>query len=144
MTKKYTTILIALTLIISFSVSISTAENNPGEIYEDTQSVIYRNVTVYAPAVATTDDGYVGVISTITVTIQNNGSGRVFVDTHPLTQVDMQGSARLAVKVASTLVRNDQTCEVNPDNYDYLFVVRTSPPIIGGPSAGGVMTVATV
>ena len=85
-----------------------------------------------------------GVISTITVTIQNNGSGRVFVDTMPLTQVDMQGSARLAVKVASALVENDINCDVNPSEYDYFFVVRTSSPVIGGPSAGAVMTVATI
>jgi len=56
----------------------------------------------------------------------------------------MQGSARLAVKVASTLVRNDEDSDINPDNYDYYFVVRTDSPIIGGPSAGGVMTVAAV
>ncbi len=144
MNKKYVSVLIALILFCSLSTVNISGETSPGKIYEGNQSVIYRNVTVYAPAVATTDDGYVGVISTITVTIQNNGSGRVFVDTHPLTQVDMQGSARLAVKVASTLVRNDKTCDLNPDKFDYFFVVRTSSPIIGGPSAGGVMTVATV
>lgn len=32
----------------------------------------YHNVSVYAPAVAQIEDGYEGVISTITVTIQNN------------------------------------------------------------------------
>ncbi|GAG79599.1 unnamed protein product, partial [marine sediment metagenome] len=90
-----------------------------------------------------TDTGYVGVISTITVTIQN-GTGRVFVDTLPLTQIDMQGSARLAVKVASNLVENDDNCTENPSNYDYFFVVRTSAPIIGGPSAGAIMTVAAI
>jgi uncharacterized protein len=119
-------------------VSLATS---PGEIYEGDISLDYRNVTVYAPAVAQTEEGYVGVISTITVTIQNNGSGRVFVDTLPLTQIDMQGSARLAVKVAGALVTRDN---MSTDNYDFFFVVRTSAPIIGGPSAGGVMTVATV
>jgi uncharacterized protein len=56
----------------------------------------------------------------------------------------MQGSARLAVKVASALVKNDRNCTVNPSNYDYFFVVRTSAPVIGGPSAGAVMTLATI
>ncbi len=122
----------------------SFATTNPGEIYEGDESIIYRNVTVYAPAVASTEDGYVGVISTITVTIQSNGSGRVFVDTLPLTEVDMQGSARLAVKVASALVKNDENSDVDPSEFDYFFVVRTSSPVIGGPSAGGIMTVATI
>ena len=144
MNRKYIAILLSTVMFLSLFTINSIAESNPGEIYQDTQSVVYKNVTVYAPAVATTEDGYVGVISTITVTIQNNGSGRVFVDTQPLTQVDMQGSARLAVKVASKLVSNDEECNINPDNYDYFFVVRTSSPIIGGPSAGGIMTVATI
>ncbi|MFO7677035.1 MAG: S16 family serine protease [Thermoplasmatota archaeon] len=117
---------------------------NPGEIYQENIVLNYRNVTVYAPAVAQGSDAYFGVISTITITIQSNGSGRVFVDTLPLTQIDMQGSARLAVKVASALVKNDQHCRVDPNDYDYFFVVRTASPIIGGPSAGGIMTAAVV
>ncbi len=56
----------------------------------------------------------------------------------------MQGSARLAVKVASTIVENDKNINVDSSTYDYFFVVRTSSPIIGGPSAGAIMTVATI
>jgi len=136
--------LIAIFSIISPSIINISSANQPGEIYEDTINISYRNVTVYAPAVAETNDGYVGVISTITLTIQSNGSGRVFVDTLPLTQIDMQGSARLSVKVAKALVKNNEQCIINPDEYDFFFVVRTSSPIIGGPSAGGVMTTAVI
>ena len=125
-------------------VSNVTYASEAGQISEGEANIIYRNVTVYAPAVATTESGYVGVISTITVTIQSNGDGRVFVDTLPLTQVDMQGSARLAVKVASALVENDKNNDANPSKFDYFFVVRTNAPVIGGPSAGAIMTVATV
>jgi len=144
MFKKIAIIITILAIICSWPSQFALADSNPGQIYEEEASIVYRNVTVYAPAVASTDQGYVGVISTITVTIQSNGSGRVFVDTLPLTQVDMQGSARLAVKVASALVENDENCDVNPSSYDYFFVVRTSAPIIGGPSAGAIMTVATI
>ena len=56
----------------------------------------------------------------------------------------MQGSARLAVKVASALVEDDKNCDTNPYSYDYFFVVRTSAPVIGGPSAGAIMTTATI
>ena len=107
MIKKSAAIFIAITLSFSIISVHSAQEIIPGTIYEETKSSTYRSVSVYAPAVAQTGNGYVGVIATITVSIQNNGSGRVFVDTLPLTQVDMQGSARLAVKVAGTLVRND-------------------------------------
>jgi len=144
MIKKIAIILLILVVACPSFCSFTIATTIPGEIYSGEESVVYRNVTVYAPAVASTDTGYVGVISTITVTIQNNGSGRVFVDTLPLTEVDMQGSARLAVKVASAYVRNDENCTVDPSTYDYFFVVRTSAPVIGGPSAGGIMTVATI
>ena len=143
MVRKFLMILLSF-FIISSSFLQFTSAVFPGEIYEDSVVLTYRNVTVYAPAVAETDNGYVGVISTITVTIQSNGSGRVFVDTLPLTQIDMQGSARLSVKVAKALVKNDDRCEINPDSYDFFFVVRTNSPIIGGPSAGGVMTAAVV
>ncbi len=141
MIKKIFLISITFLVILSSFFQYSNATST-GQIYEGEISLSYRNVTVYAPAVASTDEGYVGVISTITVTIQNIGSGRVFVDTLPLTQIDMQGSARLAVKVASALVKNDDKCEINPSEYDFFFVVRTSAPIIGGPSAGAIMTVA--
>ncbi len=143
MMKKILMIILGILIICSSFSQLSVAVI-PGEIQGDNVSLQYRNVTVYAPAVAQTTNGYVGVISTITVTIQNNGSGRVFVDTLPLTQIDMQGSARLAVKVANALVRNDERCNISPSNYDYFFVVRTSSPIIGGPSAGAIMTAAVV
>lgn len=142
--KKIMIIVVAIAIFCSLFCQNSYAISIPGQIYKGEESITYRNVTVYAPAVAQTESGYVGVISTITVTIQSNGSGRVFVDTLPLTQVDMQGSARLAVKVASTIVKNDKNVEVDPSKYDYFFVVRTTSPIIGGPSAGAIMTVATI
>lgn len=142
--KVYTiTFIISLFFLLSCFSPLVIA-TYPGEIQTGSVSLEYNNVSVYAPAVAQTENGYEGVISTITVTIQNNGSGRVFADTLPLTQVDMQGSARLAVKVAGAIVKNDNNCDVNPDEYDYFFVIRTSSPIIGGPSAGAVMTLATI
>lgn len=143
MSKKFIIIVLSILFLIS-PISEYTLATIPGEINEGEISLNYRSATVYAPAVAQTTDGYVGVISTITVTVQDNGSGRVFVDTLPLTQIDMQGSARLAVKVASALVENDVNSNIDPSTCDYFFVVRTSAPIIGGPSAGGVMTVAAI
>jgi len=144
MMKKTLTIVVFFLLCCPLYVQCSSAFCITGQIDTGEITLNYRNVTVYAPAVGKTDNGYVGVISTITVTIQDNGNGRVFVDTLPLTQIDMQGSARLAVKVASALVKSDRNCSVDPSEYDYFFVVRTSAPIIGGPSAGGDMTVATI
>ena len=141
--KKLSLLILSL-LIIQLATIPITIAITPGEINQNTLPITYRNITVYAPAVGQTGNGYIGVISTITLTIQSNGSGRVFVDTLPLAQIDMQGSARLAVKVATSLVKNDQSYEINPSSYDYFFVIRTASPIIGGPSAGGIMTAAVV
>ena len=106
---------------------------NAAPIREWSQEVHYRNITIFAPAVAKTNDGYVGVLTQINVTMQN-GSGNVYVVTSPLAEVDMQGSAHLAVDVASALTGIDAS------NHDFIFVVKADSPIVGGPSAGAVMT----
>jgi uncharacterized protein len=142
---KHQIILILMGFFLLSSTCIPASVGIPaGRLSEGNVSIEYRNVTVYAPAVSQLGTGYVGVISTITVTVQGNGSGRVFVDTLPLTDVDMQGSARLAVKVASALVSADTRPHLDPLTCDYFFVVRTTSPMIGGPSAGAMMTVAVI
>lgn len=70
--------------------------------------------------------------------IVTNGTGHVFVDTSPYTQVDLQGSARLAAMVASDVLGVDQRA------YDFYYIIDITSPIIGGPSAGGALTVATI
>lgn len=144
MNKKATVTFFSIVIILVVFSQISIAKTEIGAVQEGGICITYRNATVYAPAVAETSRGYKGVMSTITVTIQSHGSGRVFVDTMPLAQVDMQGSARLAVKVASSHIKNDASFTVNPASYDYFFVVRTGSPIIGGPSAGAIMAMTTL
>ena len=101
------------------------------------RNVEYRSITVAAPAVGESKNGYFGVITHINVTIMN-GSGNVYFAASPLTQIDMQGSAKLAVDVACALTGIDRS------KYDFLFYVKSSSPIVGGPSAGATMTVATI
>ncbi len=79
----------------------------------------------------------VGSLANLTVEI-HPGSGRVFVDTMPLTQIDTQTAARLASEVACS------TLNVNCSNYDFFYIIRSDSPMIGGPSAGGAMALATV
>lgn len=142
--QKFTIYILGIFLIISTAITPFVAATTPGQMYDTTISLESRNMTVYVPAVGQTVQGRTGVITTVTVTIQSNGSGRVFVDTLSLAQVDMQGSARLSVKVASSYVSNDDNCSINPSSYDYFFVIRSASPIIGGPSAGGIMTAAVI
>ncbi len=94
-------------------------------------------VTIPLVADRSTDGGDEGVLLGARI-IVTNGTGHVFVDTNPYTQVDLQGSARLAAMVASDVMGIDQR------KYDFYYIIDISSPIIGGPSAGGALTVATI
>ncbi|HIP91362.1 MAG TPA: hypothetical protein EYH21_03590 [Methanothermococcus okinawensis] len=98
---------------------------------------IFGDVTIAVPAVSKTDYGYVGTTINIDVKV-SNGSGHVFIDTLPVTEMDMQSSARVAAKVAFDISNRNQK------DYDVYYIVRSKVPIIGGPSAGGALCVATV
>lgn len=96
------------------------------------------SVVMRAAAVSEGPEGFVGSTATITITSAANGSGHVFLDTFPLTEVDMQGSARLAARVAAQMTGKDL------HNHDFFFVVRSGAEQIGGPSAGAAMTVGAI
>jgi len=93
-------------------------------------------VHVTALAVAETPQGLVGLAAEVQATALADGTGQVFVDTKPLAQTDMQGSARQAAQAAASLLGEDAA------DYDFLVVFRSDSPVIGGPSAGAVMTLA--
>ncbi len=96
-----------------------------------------QGVTIPLVAFHSTPEGGEGILLKAQV-IVTNGSGHVFVDTSPYTQVDLQGSARLAAMVASDVLGIDQR------KYDFYYIIDIDSPIIGGPSAGGALTVATI
>jgi uncharacterized protein len=96
-----------------------------------------NGVTVPLVADRSAGNGDEGILLDATVIVQN-GTGHVFVDTSPYTQVDLQGSARIAAMVASDVLGIDQRA------YDFYYIIDISSPIIGGPSAGGALTVATI
>lgn len=102
-----------------------------------TAHALEDGVTIPLVADSSTPDGEKGTLLFARV-IATNGTGHVFVDTSPYTQVDLQGSARLAAMVASDVLGIDQR------NYDFYYIIDISSPIIGGPSAGGALTVATI
>jgi uncharacterized protein len=95
-----------------------------------------ETVRVHALAVAQTDRGFVGALAAVEARVFADGSGGVFVDTRPLSETDMQASARLAARVAAG------TLGLAWDEYDHQIVMRSASAVIGGPSAGGVMALA--
>lgn len=77
--------------------------------------------------------------ATINITvIVTPGDGRVFVSVSPFTEIDMQGSAQLSALTACDLTGRDFL------NYDFFYIIEAKSTIVGGPSAGAVMTIATI
>jgi len=94
-------------------------------------------VTIPIVAAFSTEEGESGILLNATV-IVTEGDGRVFVDTQPYTQVDLQGSTRIAALVASDITG------IDPSKYDFYYIIEITSPLIGGPSAGAALTVATI
>ncbi|MCQ6254276.1 S16 family serine protease [Methanocaldococcus sp.] len=94
-------------------------------------------IIIKAPAVSLTDRGPEGVPISIQINV-TKGNGRVFMDTLPLTQLDMQGSARIAAKVAGEITGKDM------NKYNVYITVRSDVPVVGGPSAGATMTIGII
>jgi predicted S18 family serine protease len=66
------------------------------------------------------------------------GTGRIFLDTFPLTQIDTQMSTRLAKEIACEFLEKD--CS----RYDFFYTIRSGSSIVGGPSAGAALSALTV
>ncbi|MCS7103175.1 MAG: hypothetical protein NZ992_04755 [Candidatus Korarchaeum sp.] len=90
------------------------------------------------PAVYQSPDGtLVGTLGNLTVEVEK-GEGRVYFSAEPLTQIDTQGAARTAALVASYILN------VDPRSLNFYYRLESGSTIVGGPSAGAAMTVATV
>ncbi len=83
------------------------------------------------------EQGYIGVVADLEV-YSKEGSGHVFIDTTPLTEVDTQTSARLSKEVACAL--SEKKCS----DRDFFYIIKGNFPMIGGPSAGAAMAVLTL
>ncbi|MBI2572334.1 hypothetical protein HYV86_00580 [Candidatus Woesearchaeota archaeon] len=87
-------------------------------------------------AVQETDSGFVGSQADLYLEVQE-GSGRVFLDTQPATKVDTQISTRFAKEIAC------EHYDLDCDNYDFIYTIKSSSSIIGGPSAGAAISALT-
>jgi len=88
-------------------------------------------------AVKQTDNGQEGSAAELILEIKE-GSGRVFVDTFPLSKIDTQISMRFAKEISCDFI--DYDC----DELDFVYTIRADSPIIGGPSAGAAASVLTI
>lgn len=118
--------------IMLFLIIISTALVNAIAHSQYSSSM---SITMYAPAVSSEGGG---ILSKVVLTVAYPGSGKVFFSATPLTELDTQASARIAALVASSI------SGVNYFNYDYFVEMESNTAIIGGPSAGALMTVGFI
>jgi len=88
-------------------------------------------------AVKETENGYEGGIADLYLEIKP-GSGRVFLETFPLTRTDTQMSTRFAKAIACDAIEKD--C----DDIDFFYTITADSAIIAGPSAGASIAVLTV
>jgi len=98
------------------------------------QTIDERHVRLYLPAIEKINEKERGVLAILDIYVRK-GDGHIFIDTMPLTEVDTQSSARIAREVVSSLL------DIDPEDYDLFFVIKSNAPIVGGPSAGAAMTV---
>lgn len=66
------------------------------------------------------------------------GSGRIYIDSFPLSRLDTQITMRFASELACDFL------EVDCSGLDFFYTIRADSSIVGGPSAGAAATVLTV
>lgn len=66
------------------------------------------------------------------------GTGRVFIDSFPLTKLDTQITTRTSNQIACDYVGD------NCNKYDFFYTISSSAVIVGGPSAGAATTALTI
>ncbi len=88
-------------------------------------------------AVSTIGENETGSVADLYLEIKP-GTGRVFLDTYPLTKIDTQFSTRLANSLAC-----DYT-NIDCDKLDFFYTIKSRSTIVGGPSAGAATTILTI
>ncbi|MDP3990437.1 MAG: S16 family serine protease [archaeon] len=114
--------IILLIILISLIPSIVAQE---GEVYQLKLLAVYED-----------EDGYTGSDADLLLELRE-GTGRVFLETFPLTRLDTQISTRFAKEVACNHFK------LNCNKYDFIYTIRAKSNIIGGPSAGAALAALT-
>ncbi|MFH7903119.1 MAG: S16 family serine protease [Candidatus Aenigmatarchaeota archaeon] len=89
------------------------------------------------PLLAVDENGN-GVITKLIVEVKN-GSGKILVNIENLLfWIDTQNSIRIAKSLAEKITK------INTSNLDIIYTIEANASIIGGPSAGSAITIATI
>jgi len=96
-----------------------------------------QNYSASANILAVKSNDNSGVLGKVNVEI-DSGKGRVLMNTNPFLEPDTQFSAETAVSVAQNYTKKDLS------DKDVIISFDVSGQLLGGPSAGAAMTVATI
>jgi len=96
-----------------------------------------QNFSASTYVLAVKSDQSTGLLGRVSIEI-NPGKGRVLMDTNPFLEPDTQYSAETAVKVAENYTGK------NLNDRDVILSFDVTGQVLGGPSAGAAMTVATI
>ncbi len=114
---------------VSYSVLLGSARFAP--------AIVASGNSVTIPLLAVTENN-TGMVIPLVVELKS-GTGKVLVNiNNPSFVTDTQDSIRLAVNEAAEMTNTDL------NRYDVVFSVKTDVSVIGGPSAGAAMTIATM
>lgn len=120
---RYKTLLLFISLLLTFfllNTSVSMAQEG------------------HMKLLAVTEEGAGnGSIADLYLQIEE-GKGRAYIDTYPLTKIDAQLSTRFAKDVACDFL------EIDCSDKDFFYQINAGSLIIGGPSAGASLTVLTI
>ncbi|MEM5830840.1 MAG: S16 family serine protease [Candidatus Aenigmatarchaeota archaeon] len=115
---------------------LESTNNLPSKI--DFASQYFSNYSkVEFPLLAVDENGN-GVITKLIVEVKN-GSGKILVNIENLLfWIDTQNSIRIAKNLAEKITK------INTSNLDIIYTIEANASIIGGPSAGSAITIATI
>jgi uncharacterized protein len=109
-------------------------QNNNQNNYQF-QEPVYSRVEINLVAVDQNGNG----VSTPLIVESKPGNGKALTNVDKLLfWVDTQYSIQLAKAIAENVTK------INASNYDLIYSIESNASIIGGPSAGGTLTVATI
>lgn len=121
-------------VIILVSVAAFTAGNF---YHKPSETIDQGDMTGSANIVAASKTGEAGALGKVRVeAVEGNGDN--LIETDPFIQADTQFSASKARRITERITDRDL------DNYDLIYQIEMDSKVVGGPSAGAAMTLATI
>ncbi|MBI2133163.1 hypothetical protein HYU11_00615 [Candidatus Woesearchaeota archaeon] len=102
-----------------------------------TSAVTAETRSMKVLAVSEKNDGFEGITADLFLEIRP-GSGKVFIESFPLSKIDTQISTRLASEIACNEL------EISCEGYDFFYTIKADTSVIEGPSAGAAASVLTL